>query len=806
MSKLKLNLTLFYRHFVKNKLYNSLNTVSLAIGITCFIFITLYLNYEASFDNWHEDFKRIYRTGRSFNSNQVTVYTAPPLAPTLKSISPEIEQTVRVKRSWEEVLLKTSKTEVYENKYYFADSTFFEVFPFAFKYGSKYTALEKENAMVLSEALSKKLFGDSNPIGKSIQINGERLYEVTGVLETNKAPCSVEYEVITPLKVRPEEDWGYNNFITYVKLKQAPKNIETFEQHLSTDLTRLLMPMLEKEKDGSLNYMFGENKKANVFFEAMPNIHLYSRDGSFKHRKTINQALTFIAFALIFLVCINFSNLSMALIAQRMREQTIKYVYGQKRSQILAMNLLETALQCLVALVLALVIAELGMSGFNHLLNVKLKLNNSYQLFHLLPSLGIGLAVIVVACGLYPAYMNTRISKSYLLKGNFGGSRQGLLVRKLLISLQFSITFLFLGAGWVVFKQTRYLQKMDIGFKGDNILVAKLNTQNALTHYSIIKEKLKRNPEVIAVSRANTYPADNGGCSGNTFHYATTDLPCCYTNVDVDYFETLQIPVIEGRTFQKDRAEDSVSSVIINEATLKLMQRKNAVAEFITQENHADSNGVMTPLRIIGVVKNFHRNKFEMEVQPTIYFMNDYSTGEKNKLIVHYKPNYFEKVYAQVLNELNAYNAPFPACIDNLSQSVEALTSDQKKYERLFLILIILSLLISSIGLIALISYTISIRAHEVSIRKVLGASYPSVVQLFRNEYLVYIIVAVILSTPLISIGANIWLETFAYRIAIPYLGIVLAAFLMVMLLLGLITLQVRKFAKAKAITYLKYE
>ncbi len=806
-SSLMLNLKLFYRSFMKNKAYNSINVIGLAIGITCFIFITLYLNYENSYDNWDKGFENIYRAGRLFTEKELTTSTSPPFGPLLHSSSPEVESFVRIRRQWTDVLLKTDKGEFYEKDYFKVDSNFFDVFPYQLKYGSTATAFKNPQAIVLSSTLSEKLFGDANPLGKRILINGDIFREVTGVLEKPAGPCNLNFAALTLLKVRAEEGWGYNNLTTYITFKQTPTNLKQVETSVSENMTRLLKPELEKDKDGAVNYMIGANGKANVYFEQLKNIHLYARDGSYKNRYIINQSLTFIAFAIILLVCLNFSGLSIALIARRMKENTVKYIFGHQRLYLMVLQLLETFIQCLMALIIAFVLVELSITGFNNLLNVKLQLSNSFQLVQLMPKLLIGIVAMVLISGLYPAYILSKLSPSEILKGQFSSSKRGIFTRKLLITVQLAITILFLGGGLIIYQQIHFLQQKDLGFDPQNVIVAKINSEEAFNKYNIIKTRLLTNPEIISVSCANSYPADNNGCSGNTYHYKDIDIPCCYTEVDVDYFESLGIPVLEGRTFKAGSKEDSSLALIINESALKLMGKKTAVNEFMTQENYADTaTGKMYPLRIIGVVKDFHRNKFEEEIHPTIYAMTAPGTGEKDRIIIKYKSENPAALVSSIESILNEYNKPFPIRFEYLSQNVEQLMNDYYKYGKLFLILIIVSLLISSIGLVALISYTVSVKAREISVRKVLGASYSNIIRLFQKEYIVFVVLAAIVAIPLVIIGGNIWLETFVYRISMPIIGMILLAIIVILFILVLISLQITSFAKAKPIEYLKYE
>ncbi len=806
-SSLMLNLKLFYRSFMKHKVYNSINVIGLAIGITCFIFITLYLNYENSYDNWDKGFENIYRAGRLFTEKNVTSSTSPPFGLNLQVSSPEIDKVVRIRRQWTDVLLKTDKGEFYEKNYFKVDSTFFELFPLQLKYGSKATVFQNPNAIVLSSALSEKLFGDTNPLGKRILINGDKYREVTGVLETPAGPCNLNFSALTLLKVRPDEGWGHNNLTTYISFKKVPTNLKQVEQSISDNMTRLLKPELEKDKDGAVNYMFGENGKANIYFEQLKNIHLLERDGSYKNRYIINQSLMFIAFAIILLVCLNFSGLSIALITKRMKENTVKYIFGHQRVYLMTLQLIETLIQCLVALIIALVLVELCTKGFNNLLNVKLQLSSSFQLIKLLPKLLIGIVAMVLISGLYPAYILSKLSPSEILKGQFSSSKRGIFTRKLLITVQLAITILFLGGGLIIYQQIHFLQQKDLGFEAQNVIVAKINSEEAFTKYNIIKTRLLTNPEIISVSRANSYPADNSGCSGNTYHYKGKDIGCCYAEVDVDYFESLGIKVLEGRTFKAGSREDSTLALIINETALKLMGQKKVVNEFMTQENYADTvTGKMYPLRIIGVVKDFHRNKFEEEIYPTIYAMTAPGSGDKDRIIIKYKSENPAALTNSIESILNEYNKPFPVRFEYLSQNVEELMIDYIKYGKIFLILIITSLLISSIGLVALISYTISVKAREISVRKVLGASYSNIIRLFQKEYIVFVVLAAIVAIPLVIIGGNVWLETFVYRISIPIIGITLLAIIVILFILVLISLQITSFAKAKPIEYLKYE
>jgi len=752
---IKHHLAIAWRSIWNTKSYSTINIIGLSAGLASFIIVLLYINYELSYDKWSPELKKVYLVGME-NEGEIQNQTPAPLASFLTEKYPKVEAATSLQGTGNyEVLISTDEKKVYHKGFTSADSLFLEVFPYKLVQGDRSTALNAPNAIIISEELAVKLFGDVNPMGKSIKIFNMIEGVVTGVIELPEKPSHrpVHLVVRDPYS---QENFFWNNYSyeTYIKLNQSLSSAE-----LEEDISRIYFEERIK-KDEKLNDEYTETgSKTLLFVDAVPDIQNFSKHGK-SNIQTIS-ILFILAILLLLAGAINFSNLSVAKSIGRSKEVGIRKVLGSGRRSLILQFMGETALQCIISLGIAISMVFIFLPYINSVLNLQLDFwqQNSWNL---VLQIVFCLIIITLLSGLYPAFYLSRFNIIRVLKDNFSGGNKGMGFRNVLLTFQFMVTAFFIVSIIGVNKQLDFMQHADKGFTEEQVLRIEAIQATREQGFQKTKNALLTIPGVTNVSKTTTVPGDKiVDSSTYNFDYKGEKIRMGSVKVSTDYFKTLVVPLISGRLFNESYADQNTRSAIINETAAKKMSIEDPIGETISFGGCDEGD-----VEIVGIVSDINVHGFESAIQPAVYTIENkacmYQSG--GAILVKLKSDNVQASVAAIGEQWKLIEPEFPIRYSFLDSNFQELFSSYNRLQKTLTFFGIVAILISIMGLFALTAFTIKQRNKEIGIRKVLGAEVPNIVGLITKDFLVLVFTAILIAIPLGWYAMNKWLENFAYK------------------------------------------
>ena len=771
---LKFNILIAIRNITRNLKYTMINIVGLAIGLTCFIFIALYISDEMKYDTFHEKADRIYRVNRFYNSNDVQEDAATcsfPCGPTLQFDYPDmVEQVVRFFNGFaRQRFIEYRKTEedvirFNETGFYLVDSTVFKVFSFKFLHGNPETALNRPNTVVISASTARKYFGDEPALGKLLRMEEtERLdFEVTGVIEDIPSQSHLNMDMLGSLStMRPffpngllPQTWIWNPCWTYVLLSEG-----TTQRDLEA-----IFP------DFYLNhYPDLSEQDVTLYLQPLTDIHLKSHHVYEMHPNSNIQyifILSSIAAIVLILACINFMNMVTAYSSDRAKEIGLKKVFGSSRSRITWQFINETILQSFLAMVISIAIVQSLMNSFNHFTNKDISglfiFQTQYVLF------GILLVIIVgFLAGSYPALYLSSFSPVQALKDvHPGGTRSGF-ARKVLVVLQFSISIALIIGTFVVFNQMSFIRNADLGFNKDRIIL--IPTVNQISqNYETFKNELLKHPEIRNVTGMEDILGVNHNTRQVVIEGLNPDQSYWYPMFMVrhDFIETFDIQVVSGRPFSKEILADTVNAIMINETMAANLGWSNE--EALGKRIRSDGDE-----RVIGVFKDFHILSLHRPINNFILDMlrnPQAANGLTTYIAVRTNTDNYRNTLSYIEEKWHeiAPSRPFEFSFQN--QELNSLYEDEDQFSKFSILLTLLALFIASLGLVGLTSYMAEKRTKEIGIRKVMGATVGNIIKELSVDFLKLILISNLIAWPAAYIVTSNWLQNFTEHIHINWL------------------------------------
>lgn len=778
---LKNYLILTFRNIFRQKAYSFINIFGLAIGITSFLIIFLYVQNELSYNKHIEDAKNKYRMVEiqyppGVGEQHVAV-TMGPLAAALKSDFPEVIQSMRITGGG--TLLVNYKDKSFNEEYTcFADTNVFNMLSISLLRGNSHEALKDINSVVLSEKLAVKYFNSiDDAMGKVIEVANEP-YLVTGIMENISKNSHIYFEMVMPFAIidsRYEwvKTWGSNSLDTYIQLKEGTGQKE-FEKKLPE--------FIKKYTEESWS-------KLEMYIQPILDIHLKSGHIKFQtynyKQGDINQVYIFSAVALLILLVasINYINLSTARAVKRSREVGIRKTAGAQREKLIFRFLGESLILVLLSTVFAIIFVELLLPYINQLLDISLKLS----LFDW--SFSIGLIALIVLLGIisgsYPAFYLSAFNPVKVLKGSAvnaskGGSGS---LRKILVVAQFAISIIIIVSTLVSIAQVNYFHKKDKGYNDEAVYAISFHENDDKQRYKdmeLFKNELTDNPNVLAVSLA----AGSTGVSGSQsqIHLADsteTSLMVRFGFVDENYFEMMQIPLVRGRYFNKEFSTDKLHAVILNEIAVKKMGWDNPLGKEFTPI-YGDTSGIN--VKVVGVIKDYNYYSLLSPIEPAAYF---YVPERFYRLLVKLNPDQLESTVNTLESKWSELfpKSPFDGYF--MDELFQYRYKNQINSMKVFSIFALICILISCLGLYGLVAYIVTQKTKEVAIRKALGSSSVGIVKLINKDFLKLILISSIIALPISYYYMLSWLKNFVYRIDLSwyYFAIAIAGALFIAIL-----------------------
>lgn len=756
------NIKISFRRLLRNKVHTAINVFGLSLGLTAFALILLFVRDEVSYDTFHENPDQVVRLGVSLNVGGQIYNEASipfPAAAALLDEYPDIEAAVRVFKDGNYPLLQYGDRKYVEEKLYFADKDFFRVFGFELTSGNKATALSEPSSILISESMAQKYFGAENPIGKIIRYQGETPLTVTGVVKKPASNTHFKFDFLMPMSFRMaqwervtglqgrEKKWFWTGAWTYARLGD----------HTDKDILVSKLPAF-------LDKYFPDRYKAGSAFIVQPvrDIHLRSNlNSEMESNGNTVYVLIFaaIAFAVLFIACINFINLNTIQAMNRIKEIGTRKAVGATRAHLVNLILSETFLITLLSVAIGTVLFTLVLSPFNLLVDKELSADLMLEERNLLIFISIILAVALLS-GFYPAAVVSRLNTLKILKGTarFGGRSS--VLRKILITVQFVASIALIIGILVINRQLSYLNGKEIGYNRENLLIISARP-DVNRQFTSFKNELLKNPNIKSVTAASSFPGYNPG----SYRFVPEDgsrespvgLPLTLT--DFDYTHTMEIELLEGRDFDEASAFDREQGFILNEsAVAELGWEGSAVGRKLEHFGPGVSTIAKTGF-VIGVIRDFHFESLHHDIRPMVlsygnrhrFYMIRTSSGKQNDIISQVEANW------------SAFEKDWPLEYFYLDKELENLYINEQKLSQTIVYFAVVAVLIACVGLYSLAAFLITNRLKEIGIRKVLGANTRQVYILVHKDFVWLILLANAIAWPLSFIFMKNWLQNFAY-------------------------------------------
>lgn len=789
---------LAFRNLMKDKAYSLINVLGLTIGISCSLFLLMYILDELSYDRYHKNADNIYRVVSNIKEPDdafTWAVTQKPLAGELKDNYPEVINAVRF-NGLGRGLYKNGDLQFYETEFHMTDSTVFDMFTYNFLAGDPKTALTDPFSMVISERTAKKYFASAaDAIDKTLTNQQGEDFKITGVIEDVPLNSHFRFEGLISQSTRPQQVGGWGGFgtATYIQLPE------------SYDLNRMYesFDKILKEKVNPIFEPIGITVRYEL--QRIPDIHLYSKiQDEAEAGGDISYVYIFGAVAafMILIACINYMNLATARSANRAKEVGLRKVMGSQRGQLIAQFLTESVLVAFISLCISLGVIYALLPLFNTLANKQLPFSYVLQTPVLLSLIGIILLTGILG-GSYPAFYLSGFNPVNVLKGKLASKGGSVVFRKTLVIMQFGLSIFMLISTLIVFDQLQFLRNKDLGFSKENVIRLNLNSQRLQAQAGVLSDKLRQLPEVVELGRANSSPGEGIGKSIFRVEDAEgklVDRGVDLYSADYDFVDALGMRVVNGRNFSRENPADTLNAILVNESMVTRMGWKDPIGKRFEAGDGDDAYRGS----VIGVIKDYHQNSLYDAIEPMIILF-----GQRvNYMFVRLAPGDIQKSVAAVEKTWKEIYPATPFEFVFLDADLDSQYQADKKRSQIFTAFSGLTVLIACLGLLGLAAYTTEQRTKEIGIRKVIGASVSGLVSLVSREFFILVGAGTLIALPAAWFFTDRWLQNFAYRIELvgEWPTFILAAIMALVITILTVGFHVFRAAAANPVTSLRDE
>jgi putative ABC transport system permease protein len=787
------------RHLQRNKLYAIVNISGLAIGILSCLLIGIYIRHELSFDRFHKHAARIVRVTWEYNfgdADNKTATTGTKVGPQFQRTFPEVESYVRTLKYPR--IIEYNKQQFDEKNFLYADSAFFTLFSFPLIKGDPATALNAPEKLVISASMARKYFGNEDPMGKVVRVNASKDFTVSGIAADVPGNSQLQFDFVGSFKslgASKEEKWNEANYITYLLLSQGSQ-IAVLQQKITAYAQKIA-----KEEMGSQ-----ENSYMNYNLEPLSSVHLHSKLDGFEPNGNIVYiyVLAIIAFLIMLIAGVNYTNLSTAQSAGRSAEIGMRKVLGAGKKQVFNQFICETFILTFLSMVLAVALTALLLPYFNQLSGKEFSRNVIFQPVVLLFLLVLVIIVSLTA-GSYPALLlsNSKVIKVLKSGFHFTGSPT---LRKSLIVLQFVISLFLIITTVVILQQLSYIQNKDLGYNKEQIVVLPAD-QKLIGQYDDFKNALKADPNIKAVAGAYEEPTHIGWGDGlrkgngeDGESITINALPA-----DEEIAKVLGLKIIAGEDYNwtdvqqfdtSNEGENIKYAFMLNEAAVKALgwTPQEAIGKVVSKGRE----GIVK-----AVVKDFHFRSLHESISPLAIFMDRRMVGS---LFVKLNGNNVSATLASIEKVWKQRMPHRPFEYNFLDESYAALYKTEQRTATIFVTFSSIAIILACLGLFALTAYTMVQRTKEIGIRKILGATVTDILALVSKDFLRLVVIAFIIAAPIAFFAISRWLNDFTYKTAIYWWVFAIAGGATLFIALLTISLQAIKTALTNPIKNLRTE
>ncbi|HEY9006991.1 MAG TPA: ABC transporter permease [Ohtaekwangia sp.] len=805
-------LTLAFRNLLKRKLYSFINIAGLAIGVAVCLVILKYVDFELSYDNYHQNAPNIYRTVTSSYTNG-EFRSAGPLSgyaqgPLLVQDIPEVKTYVRTHPMYGGAVISNNASageplRFHEENIQFVDSTFFDVFTYQSIAGNPATALDKPNSMVITKTTAKKYFNNEDPVGKTMTISGgwaDGDYQVTAVIDDVPENSHFPFDFLLSFQnimqngqYKNDNGWGWYNFVTYIELQPGADHKE---------VEKKLPAFIQKYQGKDLAE---SNSKQVLTFQPVRDIHLtpgFNNESS--ATMSVNTIYFFVIISIFILAIawINYINLSTARAIERAREVGIKKAIGAFRTQLMSQFIFESVLVNFIGIVIAVLIAFMLLPVLGDIVGKRLAFDfTDIRLWGIL----LGLFVVgSLVSGAYPAFVLSSFNTTAVLKGGADKVSGGFSLRKALVVFQFVASLILIAGTFAIYRQLMFMRSQDKGFDMEQMLIFNgpsviENRETAEEKLITLKNEIKKIASVENVATSASIPGGGFNWGTGMRRDGTQQEESKSGNVawiDPDFLATYKMELISGRPWDPDRKSDR-EAMLVNEAALTtfgLGDAQHALEERIILGDDT--------VNIIGVLKNYHWNSLKSEHIPILLASDKVS-----------RRNYSVRLSGNIPESIRQIEAKFKEVFPGnpfdyyfLDDFFDKQYKDDQQFGKIFSLFAGLAIVIACLGLWGLASFTTTQKLREISIRKVLGASTSSIMSLLSSQFMILVLIASVIALPITWYGIDRWLGGFAFHINLTWDLFVIPSVILALIALGTVSVHILKGASTNPAKVLRSE
>ena len=779
VSMFKNYLTIAFRNIKRHKGYSFINISGLAIGMTVCLLMLMYVVNEISYDDFHEKGDRIYRLACDWGTEGSKMKFAgsmPAFAPALNAEIPEIEVAARIKHNSEMIILDAQNKKYKQSQIFHADPEVFDIFSWALLEGKASSVLTEPFSVVLTQKITKKYFNNDDPIGKTLNIDGN-LYRVTGLLRdfppNTHLNCEIliSYATVHSLGKYPSQPWTqWGDDLTYFVLRKN-SSLDTVADKVNALLVR------------NTGEWFTD--KMDLVLQPLSKIHWETEyRGDIGVKGNILYVYLFLSAAILVLAiaCFNFMNLSTSRYLDRMKEIGIRKVVGANRRQLIRQFLTESLLVAVVSMAFGVVLFNILYTSLYSYLGAPFDFSLSH--FQSLYAIVVLMILIVgLLAGCYPAWFMSRFHPVEIMNKRAVQATSGVSFRNVLVVLQFAISIILIVGTIIIYQQIDYMKNTDLGFDKEDVVLAYFPFTNpeAKEKYPVIKTEFLKHQNIVEVTGVYTVPGINSQYNMTVRKKGSGEGDSVTIQVmpaDFGLVESLGLEIVSGRDFSEDYSLDSEESVLLNESAVKMFGFDNPISEKLLLFGERE-------MSVIGVIKDFHVKSLHSKISPMLIYIDPkFYLLTATKI----KPEdseatlaYMGNVWKTILGE-SEFNYRY------MKDAYDSYYSAEVKTGKLISIFTVLALFISCLGLFGLAAFMTNRKVKEIGIRKVLGASVRSIATLYSKEFTKWVIVSNIIAWPIAYFLIHKWLGNFAYRIALTPIPFVLSG--VAVLLIALISVS----------------
>ena len=776
--------------------FTLVNVLGLALGMSTCLLIYLYVDYDLSYDKFQKG--NVYRIAlnRVYPEREVD-YTFIPhsISPQLEIDFPEVVGQTRFGPAFGSITLRYGDEFYIEDKILFPDSTFFNIINVPFIEGDPKTALTNPNSVVISESTAIKIFGEEDAMGKSIIFSGfppeAQSKQVTGIIKDYPANSHLEFDYLVPgYPFYQGTNWTGFNAMTYIELDPSA-DADKFMEKIPDFIRQSADGEIRARNGISYDEYIEAGNGYNYYLQPIEDIHLHSNlEGEIKANGNINYVYIFaiVAVFILIIACINFMNLSTARSTERSKEAGIRKVLGSAKSQLIGQFLTESVIISILAAAVATFVTFLAFPYFNDIAGRPLSLEQ------VLNPLGISSIVLIVfriglLAGIYPAFFISSFAPVSVLKEKLGVAQSGISLRNVLVILQFSISIALISCILLVFDQMGFMMNKPLGFDKESVIViensfALNNDPNGINfnRFETFKTELNKIPEVHSNAYTSAMPGDL--LPGYLVCIPGTGKESMMTRnmvFDDDMIESMDMTLLEGRFFSQS-FEDSLSIILNKSAVEKLGLVDPTGKKLVHVQEEIEE------FTIVGVIEDFHFQSIHVNMEPMTIISSQGANQFFNKVVVKVDNENVAQALSSIESKWDEFVTDSPFQSYFLDEDLDRFYESERATSKIFTLFTVLAIIIACVGLLGLSAFVINQRVKEIGVRKVLGATIPSLILLLSMDFTKLIGVAAIIAVPAAYFWMEGWLENFAYAVGINWFSFIIAGGSA--LLIGLLTVS----------------